>query len=243
MKIALISDLHGNEVALAATLASIRRGGADQIVCLGDVATLGVRPGAVLQTLRDLGCLCIMGNHDEFLLEPEMVKGYNEAPIIAAAVDWCRDRLGPQELAFVRGFQRKAEIPLEGSAKLLVFHGSPRSHMEDLLATTPPEELDRLLDGQGATVMAGGHTHVQMLRQHHGMLLVNPGSVGMPFRDYVGGKVPRIMPHAEYAVVEAAGGGVNVQLHRVPLDRAALQASVRDSDNPLAAGLLQEWSA
>jgi putative phosphoesterase len=242
MKIALISDLHGNQVALTAVLASIHRSGADQIVCLGDVATLGVRPGWVLRTLRDLGCLCIMGNHDEFLLEPEMLKGYNEAPIIGAAVDWCRERLSEEELAFVRGFQRKADIALGGEGKLLVFHGSPRSHMEDLLATTPPDQLDQALDGHTAAVMAGGHTHVQMLRQHRGILLVNPGSVGMPFREYVGGRAPRLMAHAEYATVEARGGEVNVALHRVQLDREALRASARDSDNPLAPTLLQEWT-
>jgi predicted phosphodiesterase len=206
------------------------------------VATLGVRPGWVLQTLRDLGCLCIMGNHDEFLLEPAMLKGYNEAPIIAAAVDWCRDRLSAEELAFVATFQRRAEIPLEGAGTLLVFHGSPRSHMEDLLATTPPDELDRFLDGQVATVMAGGHTHVQMLRQHRGILLVNPGSVGMPFLEYVGGRAPRLMAHAEFAMVEAAGAAISVTLHRVDLNRAALRASARDSDNPLAPTLLGEWS-
>jgi putative phosphoesterase len=242
MKIALISDLHGNQVALTAVLDSIRRDGADQIVCLGDVATLGVRPAWVLQTLRELGCLCIMGNHDEFLLEPEMLKGYNEAPIIAQAVDWCRDRLGPDELAFVRGFRRKAELSLGEAGTLLVFHGSPRSHMEDLLATMPADQLDEALDGHVATVMAGGHTHVQMLRQHRGILLVNPGSVGMPFLEYVGGRAPRLMAHAEYALVEADGQGVNVRLHRVALDRAALRASVQDSDNPLAPSLLQEWS-
>lgn len=241
MKLALISDLHGNQVALAAVIDSIRRSGADGIICLGDVATLGVRPGWVLQALRDLGCPCIMGNHDEFLLEPEMVKGYNEAPVITAAVDWCRERLSGDELAFVRTFQRKAELDLGPAGKLLVFHGSPRSHMEDLLATTPAEELDQALDGHRAAVLAGGHTHVQMLRQHHGMLLVNPGSVGMPFRDYVGGRAPTLMAHAEYATVEARGREVSVGLHRVELERGELVASVRDSDNPLAPSLLQEW--
>jgi predicted phosphodiesterase len=242
MKIALISDLHGNEVALEAVLSSIRRGGADQIICLGDVATLGVRPSAVLARLRDLRCMCIMGNHDEFLLEPRMVYDYSEAPVIAAAVDWCRDRLSAEELAFVRGFERRREVDLGPPGKLLLFHGSPRSHMENLLATTPPEELDELLDGAAATVMAGGHTHVQMLRQHRGALLVNPGSVGMPFREFVGGRAPRLMAHAEYATVEAAAAGVSVSLHRVELDRGQLRASVTGSDNPLAPSLLQEWS-
>jgi putative phosphoesterase len=242
MKIALISDLHGNEVALAAVLESIRRGGADQIVCLGDVATLGPRPGAVLDLLRALHCVCIMGNHDEFLLEPALVRGYSEAPIIEQAVDWCRARLSADDLAFVRTFQRGAEIALGGEAKLLLFHGSPNSHMQDLLATTPPEELDRLLGGHAATVMAGGHTHVQMLRQHRGMLLVNPGSVGMPFKQYVGGRAPQLLSHAEYATVECHQGEVAVTLRRVPLDRAALRASVASSDNPLAPSLRAEWA-
>jgi putative phosphoesterase len=241
MKIALISDLHGNEVALDAVLASIRRGGADQIACLGDVATLGVRPREVLGRLRDLGCLCIMGNHDEFLLEPHMVHEYSEAPVVAEAVDWCRDRLNSEELAFVRTFQRRREVDLGGS-KLLLFHGSPRSHMENLLATTPPDELDQCLTGQRAPVMAGGHTHLQMLRQHRGALLVNPGSVGMPFREFVNNRAPSLLPHAEYATVEAGPDGVNVTLHRVDLDRRALRASVEGSDNPLAPSLAQEWS-
>jgi hypothetical protein len=50
------------------------------------------------------------------------------------------------------------------------------------------------------------------------------------------------MPHAEYALVEAGAAGVNVRLHRVALDGAALRASAQDSDNPLAPSLLQEWS-
>lgn len=68
MRVALISDIHANEVALQAVLDDIARVGVDQIVCLGDVATLGPRPGATIQTLRDLACPCIQGNHDAFLL-------------------------------------------------------------------------------------------------------------------------------------------------------------------------------
>src|SRR5688572_18531087 len=118
VRVALISDLHGNEVALRAVLDHARRAGVDQIVCLGDVATLGPRPHFVLETLRERGCLCIMGNHDEFLLEPDMVHTYSEAPIIAQSVDWCRAELSADELAFVRTFQRRAELPLGEASKL-----------------------------------------------------------------------------------------------------------------------------
>lgn len=242
MRIALISDIHGNEVALEAVLADIAQHGADQVVCLGDVATLGPRPEAVLARLRDAGCLCILGNHDAFLLDPALIHTYTEAPIIVQAVDWCRSRLSAAELDFVRGFAPTRRLALDEGCELLLFHGSPRSHMEDLLATTSESKLDEALAGASATAMAGGHTHIQMLRQHRGILLVNPGSVGMPFKEYVAGRTPTLLPHAEYALVEAKQGAISVLLRRVPVDRRALRAAISGCDNPLAGLLLQQYA-
>ena len=242
MRVALISDLHANEVALKAVLEDIERLGVDQIICLGDVATLGPRPNSIIQTLRDLKCPCILGNHDAFMLDPALIHTYTEAPVIVEAVDWCRDALSADELDFLRAFQPSLQITLEAQSTLLLFHGSPRSHMEDLLATTPPDDLDRMLHGHHATVMAGGHTHIQMLRQHRGTLLVNPGSVGLPFKEYVAGQTPTLLHHAEYATVEAVGGAVNVSLRRVALDKTQLRAAAEASDNPLRGMLLQQYA-
>jgi putative phosphoesterase len=242
MRVALISDIHGNEVALRAVLDDIARRAVDRVVCLGDVATLGPRPGAVIRMLRDLGCPCIEGNHDAFLVDPGLIGTYTEVPVVVDAVDWCRSRLTRDDLAFVRSFLPRLELPLDGASTLLLFHGTPRSHMEDLLATTPAEEVDDMLKGYRATVMAGGHTHIQMLRQHRGVLVLNPGSVGLPFREFVGGAAPTLLDHAEYATVEAAGGTVAVSLHRVPVDRRSLRDAVAASDNPLRTLLLQQYS-
>jgi putative phosphoesterase len=225
MRIALVSDIHGNQLALEAVLRDVRAQGVEQVACLGDTATLGPEPLAVLHTLEELGCPCIMGNHDEFLLQPELVAQYTKAEVIVEAIAWCHAQLGPRERAFIASFKATAELPLDAEHSLFLFHGSPDSHTHDLLSTTPEAELDQALGTRKAAVMAGGHTHIQMLRQHRGTLLVNPGSVGMPFERYVAGARPIIMPYAEYAVVSAAHGRIAVDLRRVQLDKHALRAA------------------
>lgn len=89
--------------------------------------------------------------------------------------------------------------------------------------------------------MAGGHTHIQMLRQHRGTLLVNPGSLGLPFEQFASGGPPRVLPHAEYAIVDSKRGAVTVTLSRVPVDRGALITAVERWDNPLRDWLLQQY--
>lgn len=238
VRIALISDLHANELALDAVLADAMRAGYDQLVCLGDVATLGPRPVAVLARLRELGCACILGNHDEFMLDAALIESYSESPLIVSSVAATRAALTTDELAFIRTFQRTLAL-----GDVLLYHGTPRSNMEDLLATTPPERVDEMLSGNRAAVLAGGHTHLQMLRQHHGMLIVNTGSVGMPFREYASGGPPVILVHAEYAIVDVHAGNVSVDLRRVALDSSALAAQLDGWVNPLSASLRAMYRA
>ncbi|MEB2285197.1 MAG: protein phosphatase [Polyangiaceae bacterium UTPRO1] len=241
MRIVLISDLHGNEVALRAVLADVDRSGCDEIVCLGDVATLGPAPNAVIQLLRERTTRRILGNHDDFMLNRDLIHSYTEVPIVVESVEWCRARLGDDEIAFLRTFQPNLEIALGGGSTLVLFHGTLRSHMEDLLATTPPEEVDAMLLGRRGTVMAGGHTHLQMTRQHRGILIVNPGSVGLPFREHLEGRPPVLLDHAEYAVIEERNGAIGVQLRRVPVDRAAMAAAIAATDNPIRHYLLGQY--
>ena len=242
MRIALISDLHGSEFALNAVLADIARTGVDQIICLGDVATLGPRPREVLARLAELRCICILGNHDEFMLDERLIHSYSEVPIIVDAVDWCRAELSSADLQFIGSFSRRFELELNGSGSLFLFHGTPESNMTDLLATTPAERVDELLGGRRATVMAGGHTHVQMLRQHRGTLIVNPGSVGLAFKEHAAGKVPTLLRHAEYAVIEAVNGDIAVSLRRVALDDAELREAAAAVPHPLKTWMLEMYA-
>jgi putative phosphoesterase len=232
MRLALISDLHGNELALETVLADARGIGFDQLACLGDVATLGPRASRVIGRLRDLGCPCILGNHDEFMLDPALVRTYTQFPQLVDSIDATRESLSREEREFIAGFHRKLTF-----GDVLLYHGTPRSNMEDLLAVTPEDRVDEMLDGHVARVFAGGHTHLQMLRQHRGMLIVNPGSLGQPFREFASGGPPTILSHAEYAIVDVRNTGVSVELRRVSLDRAALAAQIDGWDNPLAPSL------
>jgi putative phosphoesterase len=236
MRLALISDLHGNEVALNAVLADAH-GAFDQLVCLGDVATLGPRPGAVLARLRDLRCPCILGNHDEFMLNAALIHSYSESALIVASVDATRQALSPEELALISGFSRTIAF-----GDVLLYHGTPRSNMEDLLADTPTARIDEMLGGTRALVFAGGHTHLQMVRQHRGALIVNPGSLGLPFREYTAGGPSVILPHAEYAIVEVQSQGIRVDVRRVALDRRALASQLDGWENPLAGPLRAAYS-
>jgi putative phosphoesterase len=242
MRIALISDLHGNAVSLRAVLDALVGERVDRIVCLGDVATLGPAPSEVIGRLADLGCPCVMGNHDAFLLDASLIRSYTESPLIVQAIDACRASLSRGELEALAGFQPALSIDLDGT-ELGLFHGSPRSHTEDLLATTPTDRLDEALGADRPAIMAGGHTHLQMVRQHRGTLLVNPGSLGLPFETYAQGGPPKILAHAEYAIVECVRGSMGVTLRRLPIDRAALAAALDGWDNPLRSYLVQQYTS
>ena len=242
MRLALISDIHGNDIALQAVLEDINQKGADYILCLGDVAALGPRPAETVHMIREQGCLCIMGNHDAFMNDTELIKSYTDVTEVVESVDWSRDRLTSGDLAFIASFSPNLEIGLDNGFTMYAFHGTPQSNTENLMPDTSPCDLDQMLNGQTFQMAACGHTHVQMLRQHRGKLIVNPGSVGLPYQEVVSNNPPVVLDHAEYAMVETSTKGVSVALCRVPVDRDALLKSALDGDNPLRDWLIRQYS-
>jgi putative phosphoesterase len=242
-RIALISDIHGNAIALDTVLSEIRARGCDEIVCLGDVATLGIAPVEVLARLRELGCRCVRGNHEDYLIDPALSDQHTQSGPVREAIEWCRRQLSAAEIDFLSSFEARFELPLGGGRSMLLYHGTPSSNTTNLLAETPVAEFDALLGEERREVMAGGHTHVQMLRQHKGTLVINPGSVGAPFREYPIDGPPTIMPHAEYASLDVSADSISVNLHRVALDPQAMRAAIRASKNPLAPALLAPYIA
>jgi len=233
MRIAVISDIHANEVAFRSVIKDIKLYGVDQIVCLGDVTTLGPMPVSALETLEDLNCHCILGNHDTFMIAPETINSYTSNPLIVDAVSWSRDQLSETHLDFIRTFQNRVEFNHDDSTRLHFFHGSPRSNTEDILSTTSVDEVDEMLAGYSATVVSCGHTHIQMLRQHKGSLIVNPGSVGIPFKEYVTDRPPNILMHAEYAIIELKQENVEIRLRRIPFNKEDFRKTLKACGDPI----------
>jgi predicted phosphodiesterase len=241
MRIAFISDIHANLISFEAVLADLEREQVDQIVFLGDAATLGPQPREVMARLRALDPLCVTGNHETFLLEPDSVRQYKDDPKLVERIAWCAARLSEADFDYLRSFQPLVRISLDAEATLLCFHALPRSNAERMPVTMPDSELDDILAGYTAAAMVCGHMHMPMLRQHRGMPIVNPGSVGQPFErwPYEGG--PLFLPCAQYAIVGWKHGALSVDLRRVPIDLDAVRQAALDSGMPDADFWAELW--
>jgi putative phosphoesterase len=241
MKIALISDIHGNLPALEAVLADVESQSIDQIICLGDVAIFGPQPRETLARLQGLGCPVAMGNTDAWALNPQSHAMRDEETAFYNAIEgWGAAQLTEADRAFIRTFQPTILLPLPGDQTLLCYHGSPRSFHDVILATTPGDALASILVGRRATVLAGGHTHTPMVRRYQDLLIVNPGSVGLPYETMADGQ-ERNPPWAEYAVLNASPGRLAIELRRVQFNVDSLRRAVIASDMPHAEWWLKDW--
>ena len=234
MRIAVISDIHGNCVAFDAVLADIRRQAIQHIVCLGDAIQGGAQPAETVQRLRDLRCPVVMGNADAWLLTGlETSSQEQTSPQQRAIREWSLAQLSDEDRAFIEQFQPTVEILLEAGKKLLCFHGSPHSFDDILLPTTSEEEFQRLLGNQDATLLAGGHTHTQQFRRRDdGSWYVNPGSVGFAYNWQLPEDQFHADPWAEYALITSEGEQLGVEFRHVPFDVEGMLEVVRSSGRP-----------
>ncbi|VAW06886.1 hypothetical protein MNBD_ACTINO02-112 [hydrothermal vent metagenome] len=238
MRIALISDIHGNTVALRTVLDDIEKHAADTIVCLGDIAATGPDPAGAVELITDLGGPVVRGNTDEDMLavpewwhDPATVGAPASALPIAEIGVWCAGQLSDQHQEFLRGLPLTTEVDL-GDGALLGFHGSPRLVNDNIIASTPVPDVAEMLQGVTQRLLAGGHTHVPMVRRHGSQTIVNPGSVGAPFAGYSDGGDDDIASHAAYALITTNGNAMNIELRQVPVDRGELVQMVEASDMP-----------
>lgn len=169
MPLALVSDAHGNDRALAAVVGELDRLGVGQAVFLGDMVQGGDEPREVLDRLAALGWPVVIGNADDFLLEVPTDSPEEITEKQLAKRDWTLAQLDAAHLDQIRSFAPTIEL-----GPLLAFHGSPDSYDDVLLPETADDSAWRV---DGFDVLAGGHTHTQWTRVIGSALYVNPGAV------------------------------------------------------------------
>ncbi len=234
MRIAILSDVHGNCVGLDAALDDLQQHPADQIVCLGDMIQGGPQPAEVVARLRTLDCPVVMGNADAWLLTGKATDAEPTTERQLAVREWQLARLVPEDRAFIERFKPTIEIALGGRRTLLCFHGSPHSFDEIILPTTPEEDFRSMLGPFGLALMCGGHTHLQQIRRLDDTLFFNPGSVGFAYSHQQPEGHFKADPWAEYAVLTYEDGRMGLELRRVPYSAETIIQIYSASGRPYA---------
>jgi predicted phosphodiesterase len=214
----VLSDVHGNAVALEAVLAELEREDADLVVFGGDL-TWGPLPRETLTLLDGLAlpALYVRGNAERALLEPADEPTERERWLAAAHSD--------EALAWLATFAASVSVDIAGLGPVRFCHGSPRSDEELVTPETPAERMGELSAGIEERTLVTAHTHLQFDRQVEGLHSVNPGSVGMPYAE---------RPGAYWALL-----GPDVELRRTEYAVEDAVARYRASGDPLAEQMVE----
>jgi predicted phosphodiesterase len=186
MRIAVVSDIHGNLTAFEAVLADIQHASPDLVLHGGDLADSGSSPVEIIDRIHDLGWQGVMGNTDEMLVRPESLEEFasqSSAPAmlwtaireIAAAT---RSILGDERLTWLH------ELPtIKTHPPLALVHASPESCWRAPTSEASDAELKSIYGSLGQSIIVFGHTHCPCIRSldQSGSLLINTGSVGMSY--------------------------------------------------------------
>lgn len=229
MRIAIVSDIHGNLVGLDACLADLQtQGGADVIVAAGDLCVDGPKPKKVLQRLQEIGAQCLRGNTDRYVF----ASGEGDLPALDDAerkqLRWTRAEIGEKWVDWL------AQLPFalrfgEPENELLVVHANPSSDDEHVWPDADDATLARLVGDESAAVIAFGHLHLPYARTWRGKLLVNVASAGLP-KDGD--------PRAGYAIFTQCSGGWEVKHRRVAFDVKKVATQLADCGIPESAELI-----
>ncbi|QCB48167.1 metallophosphoesterase family protein [Hydrogenophaga sp. PAMC20947] len=238
MRIAFVSDIHGNLAALQAIMKDIRRHQPDAVINLGDTLSGPLLPQETAELLRQLDWHHVGGNHERQVLSLPLNRQNQSDAFTSAAIDedtkaWIGSHANPGDKRLHEGRRWADRL----GPDVALCHGSPRSDIEYLLETPVGEvallatsaEIEERLDsrlGPHITLLACGHTHVpRSVRTPSGLLIVNPGSVGLPAYDddhplpqssYH--RIENGSPDARYAMVEKASGQWRCELISVAYD-------------------------
>jgi predicted phosphodiesterase len=220
VRVAILSDLHGNAVALEACLTDLaEQGGADRIVAAGDLCLDGPRPKRVLKRLREIGAAVLRGNTDR-MIALEDAGQYDDDT--RDALLWQRGALGQDWVAWIGAAPTSLAIG-DGPDGLFVTHATALRDDEHVWPDAPDEQLERITAGIVQRTLAFGHLHVPYVRHWRDRMFVNVASAGLP-KDGD--------PRAHYAILVQQAQGWSVRSRRVAFDVDRVERQLRKSGMP-----------
>lgn len=167
MKYLVLADIHSN-------LEALNKVPSGKVLCCGDFVGYGADPNTVIDQVNDPDWTCVLGNHDWAALTQD-IQGMN--PFAAEAALWTFQHLTSTSRKFLTGLTRSKVLEIEGK-KILIVHGRPGDELTGYLYKE--EEAKQLLKNLEYDLILVAHTHVPMIVEYKGKMLINPGSVGQP---------------------------------------------------------------
>ena len=245
MRVAVISDMHGNSLAFETVLLDIKQQGVDEMVCLGDAIQGGPQPKQTVDRLRSLGRPVVMGNADAWMLTGVETgdEGIPEERLkkMEEIRHWSISELTDDDLTYISDFRPTVTIPLGGDLELLCFHGSPKSFDDIILPHAPKEVFDKHLGAYADKILSGGHTHAQQIRRNGDLFFFNPGSVGLAYSHYQADGKFKVDHWADYAILTTEYGQPSLEFRRVPFDVNELIRIYRKSGRPFIEDAIEQY--
>lgn len=182
MKIACISDIHGNKIALDNVLDDIKKEGADKILVLGDLAMGGYDPNYTIEKIFSIENVeIIQGNTDKLIVNysDEMYNSmYPKNPLMAGALKLDVVEIKNENKELLKNLPENKMVDIEG-IKILMAHGSPRKQDENIFPDVPINEVEEMVKSSPCDLIFVGHTHIPCgFSLESGKTVVNVGSVG-----------------------------------------------------------------
>lgn len=184
MRIAIVSDIHGNLTAFEAVLADLRQCSPDLILHGGDLADGGSSPREIVDRIRDLGWQGVLGNTDEMLARPESLTDFagqtpQMKPLLAVIEEMAaasREVIGEERLSWLRELSC---AQMHGPIALV--HASPDSPWRCPMPEASDAELEAMYQPLGRSIVVHGHIHRSYIRSVSGMVVANSGSVSLSY--------------------------------------------------------------
>jgi putative phosphoesterase len=223
-RVAVLSDVHGNAVALEAVRKAIRKEKPDAVIVAGDLVLNGPDPVASVDAVRELeteGAIVVQGNTDVAVADfdyaaafPWLTDGVPDT--FRAAAEWAHDELGDDRLAWLRRLPAERRLRLEDTM-LLACHASPGSQTQGFDQALDPSVILERVSQTDARVICCGHTHLPEVRDLGWKIIVNDGSAGYVFDGD---------PTASWALVVLDGEQVTAEVRRTEFDTMTVSNAI-----------------